>query len=623
MKRRLWMTVAAASLWATLVLTVAAQEPATVPPPAAPATAAAPDSLITEQLVRPWLEHLAADDLHGRAAGSEDMIRASQYVADQFKEMGLKPAASDGGWFQEFQHGRRRVAWAGTRCQVTMAAGDQPVERRLALDQAFQPFQFSAEGGPEGEVVFAGYGITAPEHKYDDYEGLDVKGKIVLVMRYEPGEKDAKSPFDGLEQTRHATFAAKMANAEKHGAAAIVMFTGPHYHQDEGDELYGGTSAVGGDKVGIPALQITRPAATELLASCGKDAAKVQEEIDAGARPQSFAIAGSRIKAAVAFNSEPSKLRNVLAVLPGSDERLADETIIIGAHLDHIGQRAADPKKPDRDTVFNGADDNASGVAGLLAVAKALTASGVHPRRTVFFMTFDGEEIGLVGSQYYATHPVRPLEKTALMINLDMLGRVQARRLMVLGVGSGSGLKDVVERAGQDLPLELTLGQSATAPSDSASFEPRRVPSLFLNCGFHFDMHRESDEASRINYAGLVASARLAARVALAVADADVRPAFTSPRRDAVADGPVMGVSVAADEQGSLVVQQVAADSGAAKAGLQPGDVIRTIDDKAVASMQALFELIRGHKIGDQVKVKLVHQGQEATVTVTLGARRG
>jgi peptidase M28-like protein/PDZ domain-containing protein/PA domain-containing protein len=575
------------------------------------------DELITESDVRTPLEYLAGDDFRGRQAGSEEMKRAAEYVAAQFKEAGLQPAGLDGTFFQTFPHGRRTPDAAHTHLTFSLPGGEGAKKLPVKLDREFVAFRFSNVGKVRGDVVFVGYGITAPEHKYDDYAGLDVKGKIVLMMRYEPGDKDPESVFDGLVHTQHATFAAKVANAETHGAAGVIMFSGPSGHKDQRSELWARQASAGRQSYDVPVLQITRPVAERILSACGKNIAEIQKAIDCAVTPQSFALDAVRADAEVGFKTDPVTMRNVLALLPGSDKTLADEVVIVGAHLDHLG---VGRPKADQDIVYNGADDNASGVAAVLAVARATARLPERPRRSILFMTFDAEEIGLVGSRYYVNHPVRPLGKVAAMLNLDMIGRVRNDSLSCLGVGSARELKGVVEAAGEGLGLKLRYSESPFTPSDSMSFAMKRVPTIFFNSGLHSDYHRVTDEASKINYDGLVKASRLVARTALALANAKTPPKYVQvgwgrPR------GPVMGVAVVADDAGQLVVQRVSPGSGASVAGIHVDDVLRTVDGKAVASVKELSELIRSHKAGDTVTVELVRGDKAMAMTVRLGAR--
>lgn len=579
------------------------------------------DEQITESDVRMPLEYLAGNDFRGRQAGSKEMKRAAEYVAARFKEAGLQPAGSDGTFFQTFPHGRRKPDASRTHLTFSLSGEGTTNDRLVELDREFVAFPFSSIGKASGDVIFVGYGITAPEHEYDDYAGVDVKGKIVLMMRYEPGDKDPESVFDGLTHTRHATFAAKVANAEAHGAAGVIMFSGPSGHEDQRNELWARQASAGRHSYRVPVLQITQPVAERILGVCGKNSVDIQKAIDRAAKPRSFALDGVRADAEVGFTTDPATMRNVLALLPGSDEALADEVVIVGAHLDHLGTGKPRGDTPGQDIIYNGADDNASGVAAVLAVARAMARLPERPRRSVLFMTFDAEEIGLVGSRYYVNHPERPLGKVAAMLNIDMVGRVRGDSLSCFGVGSAKELKGVVEAAGAGLDLTLRYGESPFMPSDSMSFALKQVPTIFFNSGLHTDYHRVTDEASKINYDGLVKAARLVARTALVLANAETPPTYIqvewSPRR-----GPMMGIAVAADDAGRLVVRRVATGSGAATAGIHIDDVLRAVDGKAVAAADELSALIRRHKVGDTVTVELVRSDNPLTLTVRLGARK-
>ena len=594
--------------------------PQVEPPKSAVAPQAARDDTITASAVRGPLEFLAADTLNGRASGSDGLLTAARYVAQEFKALGLAPGGPDGSYLVTFHRPQRRVDAKQTSMALLL-----PPERKLALalDKDFVPFRFSGEGKLAAEVVFCGYGITAPEHDYDDYAGVEAKGKVVLLLRYEPGDKDPQSKFDGLRHSRYATFESKIDNARKHGATGVVIFTGPHYHEAEGEEIYGYHASAGREAVELPALQITRPQALELFAACGKDLAKLQSQIDEKYEPQSFDMKGLRVEAAVALDKTPMELRNVVGLLRGSDEKLAAEAVVVGAHLDHVGRRAADPKDPQRDVIFNGADDNASGVAGVLAMARAVTRAGLKPKRTIVFCAFDGEEVGLLGSRYYVQHPALPLEKTAAMVNLDMIGRLATGGLAVYGTGTGTGLKDLVNQAGEELGLKPHLGESAMVASDGLPFAMSRVPSLFFHTGVHGDYHRVSDEAAKIDFAGLARVARAAGRVVLALADAESAPKYASvsPQTQPGGDGPMLGILLLPDDEGRLVIDSVLEGSGAEKAGLKPGDVVKSIDGHDLASFLDLAEIIRRHKAGDKVKVALARQGQDQTVEVTLSSR--
>lgn len=581
--------------------------------------AAAFDEVITEAVVREPLEYLAGDDLNGRAAGSPGGLRAARYIAGRFKALGLSPVDEAEGFLQTFQHQRRRVDRKGSALSFTAPGGEKIA---LTAGKDFVPFIFSAEGAVEAEVVFVGYGITAPEYGYDDYAGLDVSGKVVIMLRYEPGEQDAESKFKGLEHTRHATFAAKLRNAEQHGAAGGIIFSGPLYHKKDGDELFGEKASAG--RTGrIAFFQIAQSSAERLFAAVGKDLSKLQAAIDEKLQPQSLAMKGLHSQGRAAFRKDPVELRNVVGILRGSDEKLSAEVVVVGAHFDHIGRRDKDPRNPQRDLIYNGADDNASGTAGLLAVAQALSQAPERPKRTIIFCAFDGEEAGLVGSRHYGEHPPTPLSGTVAMINLDMIGRLRNGAVTVYGVGTAREFPALVTRAARGLDLKVRQGRSAMIPSDSLSFAGKRVPTLMFFTGLHGDYHRVSDEADEIDCDGLARIARAAARTVREIADAAERPKYAAVASGGFRQpkGPLMGVVVARGDGGGLVLRQVSPGSGAEKAGLKAGDILKSVDGREIASPGELSEIIRSHKVGDTIEVLLSRQGRDQTARVRLGGR--
>jgi len=317
-------------------------------------------------------------------------------------------------------------------------------------------------------------------------------------------------------------------------------------------------------------------------------------------------------------------MRNVVGILTGSDAKPAEETVVVGAHLDHVGRMAAGAKHPERDVIFNGADDNASGVAAMLGMARALSQGGVRPKRTIVFVAFDGEEQGLFGSRHYVSHPARPLEKTAAMINLDMVGRLNGDDVAVYGTGTGEGLKEVVGKSFAGLRVKARPSGGGMIASDGMPFTLAGVPTLFFHTGVHGDYHRVTDEAGKINYEGLAEVARGAARTALALADAGERPKFVNvalggPVWDP--KSPVLGVAVGPGADGGLEVQMVAAGSGAQDAGLERGDVVTSLDGAKVRSFEELAEAVQRHKVGEKVKVAYRRGEKEETVEVTLKAR--
>lgn len=567
-----------------------------------------------------YLAFLADDSLEGRNAGSPGSRKAGEYIAEQLKRMGLQPAGVDGTWFQPFAQPRREAS-RGSAVKLTVTTEGRTQAQTLELEKTFEPFGFSGEGKATGNVVFAGYGITAPEQKYDDYDGIDVKGKIVVLMRYAPAEGDAESPFAPVVENRHAFFSEKLDNAQRHGAAGVVLFTGSHYHSDTADDL-ATSRAQGLPRETIPFVHIAHSAAKTFFEHAGVDIDAVQKEIDQKRAPQSFAVEGAEATVCVAFEGVSVAMRNVLAMLPGADAVLESEVVVIGAHYDHIGMRQRRPTDlPDADLIYNGADDNASGAAGVMAIANAMTDSDYRPRRTILFAFFDAEEIGLFGSQYFTANPTVPRGSIAAMINLDMIGRSRNRSLYVGGVGSADGFRDIVAEANEPIGMNIRYGQSTFGPSDHLSFARRDVPVLFFNSEIHADLHQVTDEIDKINVEGALDVARVVCGALVTLADVGTRPAFAGmgqPLFQFRRRGARLGVTGVDTEMG-VELLHIAADSAAADAGLKVGDLVTKVDGDAVASLSALAKHVTQQKPGDEIRLTVQRNNETLEVPVKLG----
>jgi hypothetical protein len=464
-----------------------------------PVHAAAP-ALPPAEWILEQVKILSAPEMQGRVSGAPGAARAAQYIARVFREAGLRPGGDGGTFFQVF------TVPTGTHLgTVNTLAMVAPATRELALGTDFTPLAVSADGAVEGAVVFAGYGITAPDLQYDDYAGIDARGRIVIALAGDPRANDPASPFRRPEAYHYSERAHKLINAREHGARALVLVAHPR------------------DREGLPALRglsqphailaafVTRAAADALLASTGRRLADLAAAIDGALAPQSVLVPGVRLKLEINLVRERAPAANVIAILPGDDPTLQEETIVLGAHYDHLGLGGEGSLAPDDiGRVHAGADDNASGTAAVLALARAFAGSGPRPR-TLVFTAFAGEELGLLGSAYYVKQPPRPLERSVLMVNFDMVGRLRENRLYVGGVDSGTGLRAAVEAAAQGLGLALELRPSPFGPSDHTSFYTAGRPVLFLFTGAHADYHRPSDTWEKINAAGLATVVTLAA----------------------------------------------------------------------------------------------------------------
>jgi len=569
---------------------------------------------------------LTAPEMGGRAAGTSGADRAARYIAERFREAGLRPGGED-GYFQWFEvvTGVR----LGEPNRLRLRAGGRAAEH--AAGEAFMPFRFSDSGRAEGEVAFAGYGITAPDLGYDDYAGLDARGKVVLVLTHEPRERDPASPFRRPEAFHYRELRHKVINAREHGAAAVVIVTDEH-HRDQPDRLtpLRGSAAA---EWGLLAVHASRPVASALLEGSGTSLGRLQEEIERTLAPRSRPLPGARLALEVRLVRERGRSANVVGLLPGRDPRLREEAVVIGAHYDHLGIGMESSLAPERvGEVHPGADDNASGTAVLLALARAFAGAGGAPR-TLVFAAFGGEELGLLGSSHYVRAPAVPLERTLAMLNLDSVGRLREGRLHVLGVDSAREFRALLAPIGDALDLDLRLAGDAVGPSDHTPFFQHGRPVLFFFTGPHGDYHRPSDTWDRINAEGLRQVARAALQAARQLAGREapltfVRPAAAPARaaRDRTGGGygayfgsvpdftqpPGAGVRLGGVRPGSP----------ADRAGLAAGDVILRFGGVRVQSLDDLLFALRRHRAGETVEVIYLREGAERTARATLEERR-
>ena len=349
------------------------------------------------------------------------------------------------------------------------------------MNQDFVPFSFSSSDSVTAPVVFVGYGATADEFGYDDYAGVDVKDKIVVALRYEPAGFADKAGNAGL--TRHAQLITKAINARNHGAKALVLVNGKLGDGEE-DLLTRFGSVSGPENTGIVLVQVKNDAADGWCKSAGKSLADVQGQINHSTKPQSFAFPDTlHMTIHVDIETTRATVNNVLAYLPGK----TDEYVIVGAHYDHLGRGNYDSLAPSQiGQIHPGADDNASGTAGVLELARMFAPMKGELQRGILFMSFAGEELGLLGSAYWVQHPTLPLDKAVAMLNMDMIGRIKDEKVYIGGVGTGSTLKPVIEHAAAKQNFKVEYSAGGYSASDHTSFVAKHIPVLFFFSGTRF-----------------------------------------------------------------------------------------------------------------------------------------
>ncbi len=477
-----------------------------------------------------FLEHvriLAADDLEGRGNGGEGIEEAARYIAARFRELGLKTAGVDGTYYQPFSMSSE--AHLGSQNHLILEGAGMEDDLRLHRD--FEPMTFSAAADIEAPVFFAGYGITAPDHGYDDYEGVDVRGAVVLIIRHVPRDGDSSGPFES--ERGHATFVSKAVNAKAHGAAALLLVNDPFHRGDEPDELLKFGTDLGAEDLDIPAVYVKHNIVEKLFEAAGEDLAQIQNDIDDNLLPSSFEMKGIRARLNVDVSRADKKGKNVLAYLPPRGSAGDEELVIIGAHYDHVGlgRRYSLASQEVRGVqIHNGADDNASGTAGVLELARVFTAR-TDLERGILFAAFAGEEMGLLGSSHYARNPTLSLEKSVAMLNMDMIGRLRNDRLYVGGVGSSPEFEAKLEELAAAHGLTLSFSFSLENSSDHISFSSKQIPSLFFFTGLHSDYHRPSDDWDKINPAGAERVLRVAYQMVDYIQSLPERPPFVQAAR--------------------------------------------------------------------------------------------
>jgi hypothetical protein len=491
--------------------------------------------VITPMLMKQTIGYLASDSMKGRATPGDELNAAGEYIAGQFKSFGLKQL--NGSWFQDLTYCYFDL---GSDNFLTMVRGGESKKFRIKDD--FVPYDLSGSRAAESEIIFVGYGITAPEYNYDDYKDVDVRGKIVVALRQEPGQTDSTgNVFAGVALTHYSGLKEKQKTAQAHGAAGILIISGPLQYSSLKPRGYAWPSLskilpkdalpMGEcDRLGenIPMVHAGESIISELFGHVDS-LQHIQQRIEHTMQPNSFPIPGIILTMNVSLISKPVGGRNVIAWIEGSDPGLKDEAVIIGGHYDHIGYQKE--HQPGSDFIYNGADDNASGASGTMAVAKAFASMVKKPARSVIFMAFAGEEKGLLGSASYVRNPLWPLEKTVAMVNLDMIGRNNPDSLEIIGARQNPGLAKIVRKQNKALGFSLIESKHEwmDSGSDHASFFEKGVPVIFFFTGLHEDYHEVTDDAGRVNADKASRVARLVFMTAWTIANENKRYKIIKP----------------------------------------------------------------------------------------------
>jgi hypothetical protein len=519
------------------------------------------DSIRQDDL-RADLFFLAGDSMRGRLTDTEENRASADFIRSRFERMGLKGAGPSGSYFQSYN---LMTATLGQPSMngMEIAAADGLV-RQLAVGQEFYPHRFSATGTVSGPVVFAGFGISAPHLQYDDYSG-DVKGKIVLVLDHEPGERDPNSPFDGVVTSEPSTPWRKAFAAQEKGAVALLFVADVHNHPgasnfeaaarnywpEKPPRILNYTLAAWSDRIRIPVAQISPAVAASLAAGTGKPFEEIAKGAESSRGTAPLALPGARVTVHTAVDRHIVADRNVVAALEGSDPQLKNEWVIVSAHYDHNGA--------DGTQIFNGADDNGSGVVALIEIAEAYALAakeGRRPKRSILFASWNSEERGLLGAWAYTEQPLAPLTSIAAVLNMDMIGRNEeipvgggqrfaglevqtaesnSNALNLMAFSKVPDITAAVEKANGGIGLDLKKrydnnSSNLLRRSDQWPFLQRGVPAMGFITGLHPDYHTQYDRPEKINYVKMEKIARLVHQVSWDIANADAKPKAPATR---------------------------------------------------------------------------------------------
>ncbi len=573
------------------------------------------ETSITAEEIIGHIKYLASDELEGRLTGSPGGEKAADYIAAVFGKAGLTPLGDDGTYFQSFSFPGDVLV--GDANSLVLILNGERTDLKMGRD--YYPLGFSKNGRASGEIVFAGYGISAPEIGYDDYEGLDVKDKVVLVLRYTPDGLKYDSPF-----FNYATLRYKAMNAREKGAAAII-FTTPLSEDKEG-EITGPALDYSPSDSGLQAAVIKKAKAREILSFSGRDQDEVELHLSQR-ETDSFRIPRARAEITTDLAQKELRSVNVLGFLEGKDPQLKDEVVVVGAHYDHVGMGGSNSMAGSSGGghVHNGADDNASGVAGLIELGEYFAHNRDKLDRSLLFIAFAGEEIGLLGSTYYIEHPVIPVDKTVAMINMDMVGRLRSDNLIVFGVGSSPDWERLILAANKGTDLNLSFQDSAFGPSDQSVFYTYEVPAVQFFTGLHGDYHTPGDDWEMINSPGEKRVLELVSKLIEELSGRENKLVFAkAPEHASNLPGLKIYLGTIPDysaQTEGVRLTGVRGESPANKAGLRAGDTIVGLDGKGIKNIYDYSYALNGLEAGVPVSMELIRDGRRIMVEIVPGER--
>lgn len=572
---------------------------------------------ITQEITIPELKQhvcfLAADSLLGRKAGTQENFLAATYIRDQFSSFGLHLQGEDG--FQYFEIVTDAEMGPDNSFGFGKFKGIPGVD--------FIPFSFSSNGKLHAMVTFTGYGfnISSDTLTWNDYKGLDVTNRWVMILQGDPEMADPASIF-----AAHGHNWRKVLEARDHGAGGVLIVT--PVGMDKSDVLSGLTLEKSTARAGIPVIHITRQVANRILLGYDKTIEELEAKLNSERKSFSFEIP-LEVNADVDVVFQTARTQNVVALLPGADPALTNEYVIIGAHYDHLGMGGPGSNSRALDTiaVHNGADDNASGVAGLLELAEALAMNRERVKRSILFIAFDAEEIGLLGSKHFVEQSKELIERTDAMINFDMIGRFdpEEKPLLIGGIGTSVESEAILDELAASLDFKLTYSPEGFGASDHSSFYTKDIPVFFISSGAHDDYHMPQDDVHLLDYESMARIVGFTYDLILEIANREDALTFQEAGpREAPRSGRgykvVLGImpDFTSSDNNGLRVDAVRKEGPADRSGMLKGDVIVGLNGKTVTNIYDYMARLNELETGQTTAVEVVRDGVRLILLVQL-----